>query len=69
MKRLGKYTGKIYTEDKIFNMEECGVCITDEQAEDEEWISIHHLSDLIECIKCCGCPTAQFGIVGGKNVI
>ena len=31
-KRLGKLTGKIYEENQIHDMKECGVCITDEQA-------------------------------------
>ena len=28
--RLGKFSGHVYTEDEAKNMEECGVCITDE---------------------------------------
>ena len=28
MKRLGKFTGKIYEENEVKNMGECGVCIT-----------------------------------------
>lgn len=35
--RLGKFSGHVYTEDKAKNMEECGVCISDENAADEEW--------------------------------
>ena len=34
MKRLGKLTEKIYEENEVKNMGECGVCITDEQAEE-----------------------------------
>lgn len=30
MARLGKFSGKIYKEDEVHTMEECGVCITDE---------------------------------------
>lgn len=59
MKRLGKFTGKIYDESEIVNMGECGICITDTQAEDEKWIKTTHLKSLTECVKCCGCPTAQ----------
>lgn len=40
-------------------MEECGVCITDKQAKDEDWISKHHMNDLMECITCCGCPLSK----------
>ncbi len=63
MKRLGKYSGRIYEENEICIMEECGVCITDEQAKDEEWISKHHVDDLMECITCVGCPLAQSGVI------
>ena len=56
MKRLGKYSGRIYEEDEISTMTECGVCITDEQASDEEWIKQHHIHDLIDCLFCKGCP-------------
>ena len=59
MKRLGKYSGKIYKDDEIKTMEECGICITDEQAADQEFISTHHLRDLLECAGCIGCPLSQ----------
>lgn len=63
MKRLGKYTGKIYEENEVEQMQECGVCVSDEQANDEKYINEHHLQDLKDCVTCCGCPMAQ------KNVI
>ena len=61
--RLGKYSGKLYEENEVHLMEECGVCISDDQAKDEEYIKKHHVQDLLDCIKCCGCPRAQKGIV------
>lgn len=57
--RLGKFSGLIYTEDKAKNMEECGVCISDENAADEEWFQKHHLEDLMDCVKCFGFSIAQ----------
>ena len=36
MKRLGKYSGRIYEENEVHTMKECGVCITDEEAKDAE---------------------------------
>lgn len=57
--RLGKFSGYVYTEDEAKNMEECGVCISDENAADEEWCQKHHLEDLMDCLKCFGCPLAQ----------
>jgi hypothetical protein len=59
MKRLGKYSGRIYEENEVHTMKECGVCITDEEAKDEEWVSKHHVNDLMDCITCLGCPLAQ----------
>lgn len=62
MKRLGKFTGRVYDENEVKGMKECGVCITDEQANDENWIKDRHIKDLIDCIKCGGgCPQSQFG--------
>lgn len=29
MKRLGKFSGKVYEESEVASMTECGVCITD----------------------------------------
>lgn len=66
MKRLGKYSGGIYEENEVHTMEECGVCITDKQAKDEEWVSKHHVDDLMECITCCGCSLAQRGVIGNR---
>lgn len=63
MARLGKYSGQIYEDNEIDIMQECGVCISDEQKEDDDWISQHHLKDLMDCVKCCGCPLAQRGII------
>ena len=60
MKRLGKYTGRVYNEDYDFsNCQECCVCITDEQATDTEFIDSHHLKDIMQCALCHGCPAAQ----------
>lgn len=63
MKRLGKYSGRIYEENEVNTMEECGVCITDEQAKNKNWISKQHVDDLMECVMCCGCPLSKRGIV------
>ena len=57
--RLGKYSGKLYTEDEVKNMQECGVCVSDEQANNKEWINKQHLHDLKDCVTCYGCPMAQ----------
>ena len=61
--RLGKYSGRLYAEDEVKNMQECGICISDEQANDKNWINKQHLQDLHVCITCCGCPIAQKNII------
>lgn len=59
MKRLGKYSGKVYEEHEIQNMDECGTVITDEQAADKDFIKKHHMCDLVQCVSCFGCPTSK----------
>lgn len=59
MKILGKYSGRVFEFDEKDKMEECGTQITDEQANDEEWISNHHIQDLLYCVTCKGCPLSQ----------
>lgn len=59
MKRLGKLTGTIYDNNYDFSQcPECCTCITDEQANDEEFIEQQHQKDLQDCITCFGCPAA-----------
>lgn len=60
MKRLGKFTGKVYDENYDFsNCPECCVCISEEQFQDEKYIADHHVKDLLDCLKCMGCPAAM----------
>lgn len=63
MKRLGKYSGKVYNSNEINSMDECGIMITDEQAADKEVISKIHINNFIHCAYCLGCPTAK-NIIG-----
>ena len=59
MKRLGKYSGRIYDEEyDTTKIKECCQIITDEQAEDKDWINERHLNHLKTCITCNGCPAA-----------
>ena len=64
MKRLGKFSGKIYNEEEIKNMEECGLCISDSEANDEMFIQNRHIKDLKDCLKCFSCPLSQKTIIG-----
>ena len=63
MKRLGKFTGQVYDQADFENgkIHECATLITDDQANDEKFIEEHHLTDLMACVKCFGCPEAQRG--------
>ena len=38
MKRFGSFSGRIYEDNEVDKMQECGVCITDEQANDSDYI-------------------------------
>lgn len=60
MKRLGKITKTIYPDGYDFSQcPECCTLISDEDAENEEFIATKHLTDLIDCIGCLGCPAAK----------
>ena len=60
MKRLGKFTGTIYPDNydkhKIW---ECCTQIPDDKANDEDFINEHHVRDLMDCMRCFGCPMAM----------
>lgn len=56
MKRMGKLSGKIYSDDEIKNMPECGIPLTDEQANDHEYIQTIHKAKSKDCEFCRGCP-------------
>ncbi len=62
MKRLGKFTKTIY--DETFDFSKCPECctqITDEQANDESFLEDKHMKDLLDCVRCFGCPAAKGG--------
>lgn len=61
MKRLGLFTGKIYTEDdfKEDKIHECCVCISDSGAADTEYVVDKHLSYRDRCTNCYGCPESR----------
>lgn len=56
MKRLGKLSGKIYSDEEIKSMPECGISVTDEQANDLEYIRMMHVLKSLDCEFCRGCP-------------
>ena len=59
MKRLGMFSGKVYEKSEVENMEECGLCITDEEANDKEWIKNKHDEHIAQCSNCFGCPLSN----------
>lgn len=60
MKRLGKFTKTIYEDGCDFSQcPECCTQITDEQATDEDFINKRHVSDLMDCVRCFGCPASR----------
>ena len=60
MKRLGKFTGKIYSDDYDFsNCPECCILISDDIASDKEKVNEKHLDSIKDCVMCFGCPSAN----------
>lgn len=62
--RQGHYTGVLYDENTDFStVTECCRCLSEAEANDEDTLNKRHLSDLLICAGCMGCPTAQSGIL------
>lgn len=58
--RLGKFTGTLYQDDYDFeSCPECCVCLSDDQANNEDFLSERHAKDILDCISCMGCPAAR----------
>lgn len=57
MKRLGKFTGKVYDENE--KPTECCTVMTHEQANDENWQMMKHALDTLDCNGCQGCPESR----------
>lgn len=61
MKRIGMYTGKIFSEDEVKNMQECGICISDSDAQDADYVQKKYEHYHKDCISCMACPAARNG--------
>ena len=59
-KKLGKFTGTIYDDND--NPQECCTCISDEQANDDNWQTMKHALDTLDCDGCLGCPESRKAI-------
>ena len=59
MKRLGMYSGRIYEENEVENMKECGVMLSDEQIDDEDHLEFMRRDYRAGCLICRGCPESQ----------
>lgn len=59
MKRLGKFSGKIYDEDDIEYMLECCRIIPDDKINDKGYIDDMHIKDLLFCEQCMSCPRSR----------
>lgn len=57
MKYLGMYSGRLYDNKK--DMEECGIQLSDEKANDEEYIDNLRKHNKIECMYCRSCPLSR----------
>ena len=54
MRRLGKFSGRIYAEHEIKDMEECGVLIADDESAGS--LAFLRSRNKIDCLLCRGCP-------------
>ena len=61
MKRIGFYSGNIYTEEdyKSDKIKECCTMITDEQSNDNEFCKTIKETTNKNCKGCDGCPLSQ----------
>lgn len=68
IKRLGKYTGKIYENDEVLNMQECGTIISDLVSEAElEYLRSRNRIDCLFCPTGPGCcPEKMKAIENGR---
>lgn len=57
-KRLGLYSGLIYSEYDDYSSECCKV-LTEEQSVDEAWLEDQRLINSFKCMSCRGCPASQ----------
>lgn len=54
MKYLGKYSGKLYSEEESENMPECGIRVND--SADPGWLEELHARVSLDCERCRACP-------------
>ena len=60
MTRLGKFTGTVYPDGyNTSKIQECCTQIPDDKAGDDQFIDDHHIKDLMDCMRCMGCPAAM----------
>ena len=59
MKRLGRFTGKVYDEKESLRIEECCDVISDAQANNKAWIASKHEKDFEKCKGCMACKEAK----------
>lgn len=56
MKRLGKLSGKVYSEKEFETMPECGISVNDSEAEDPAFLKELHEKESLDCESCRACP-------------
>jgi len=59
MKRLGRFTGKVYNEQEALRIEECCDVISDAQANNKAWLESKHKKDFEKCRECMSCKEAK----------
>lgn len=56
MKRLGMFSGNIYTVEEFYTVEECCVCLSEEMENDKEFLEQLKTTNKVKCLSCFGCP-------------
>lgn len=64
MKRLGLYSGRIYTQEDVDNyrIRECCLVLRDVEAENEQYVTEQYIKRHVDCSGCSGCPESRLGI-------
>lgn len=59
MARIGKYSGKVYDDNQIHLMNECGILIPDSKKDDKSFCENVYKRNFATCATCKGCNKAK----------
>lgn len=60
MPRVGKFTGKIYSDDYVFShCPECCTIVSEKEINDLDFMQNLRQKDILHCLACHGCPESH----------